>query len=84
MFTNKRVNPKREFFVVAVKAAACEMKRYELEDVTPEQREQFDSPLLKSERIARRQVRLEAAEADPSIAEFKNLHKSVRVRKKRT
>jgi hypothetical protein len=77
-FAKKRINPKREFFAVKAKTAVREMKRYELEDVTPEFRKRFDSPLLDTEREARRQIRREAAREDPAVAEAKYLHSEVR------
>jgi hypothetical protein len=81
-FANRRLNPRREFFAVSAKAAVRELKRYEVEDVTPEYRERFDSPLLDAERAARRKWRLDAAKKDPAVAEAKNLHETVIVRKK--
>jgi hypothetical protein len=77
-FAKRRLNPKREFFAVAAKMAVREMKKYELEDVTPAFREGFDSPLLDAERTARRQARRKAARKDPAVAEAKELHTTVK------
>jgi hypothetical protein len=77
-FAKRRLNPKREFFSLAAKTAVREMKKYEIEDVTPAFREDFDSQLLDAERAARRQVRRKAARTDPAVAEAKELHATVK------
>jgi hypothetical protein len=77
-FARQRLNPKREFFAIKAKTVVREMKRYELEDVTPSFREGFDSSLLDTEREARRQVRRKAERADPAVAEAKELHATIK------
>jgi hypothetical protein len=77
-FADSRLNPRWGFFATTAKDAVREMKKYEIEDVTPAFREDFDSPLLESEREARWQARQMAEKADPTVAEAKELHTKIK------
>jgi hypothetical protein len=76
-FAKQRPNRGREFFRLKPEQAVKALKAYEIEDVTPGFREDFDSSLTEAERDARRAARREAEKLDPSVAEAKDLHLKV-------
>jgi hypothetical protein len=78
-FAKQRPNQGREFFKLKPERAIKALKPYEIEDVTPGFREEFDSPLTDAERDARRMARREAVKLDPTVAEAKDLHLKIGV-----
>jgi hypothetical protein len=76
-FARQRINPRREFFKLKPERVIKALKPYEIEDITPVFREDFDAPLTEAERGARRKVRTALEKADPSVAEAKELHRAI-------
>jgi len=77
-FAKHRTLPNREFFKISAESAVKALKQYEIKDVTPGFREDFDSPLIEEEKAARWEERHELEEHDPSVAEAKDLHKTIK------
>jgi hypothetical protein len=76
-FARQRLNPRREFFELKASQIVKAAKQFELADITPSFREDFDSQLTEEERGARRKARRKLEQADPTVAEAKGLHASI-------
>jgi hypothetical protein len=72
------VNPRREFFKLKPSRIVKAIKPFEVEDITPNFREGFDSLLTEEERDARRKSRRALEKIDPAVADAKDLHSSIK------
>jgi hypothetical protein len=77
-FAKQRVNPRREFFKLKPLRIIKAIKPFEISDITPNFREDFDSLLTEEEKNARRKTRRELAKIDPTVAEAKDLHSAIK------
>jgi hypothetical protein len=77
-FAKQRVNPRREFFKLKPLRIVKAIKPFEVTDITPNFREDFDSLLTEDEKNARRKTRRELEKIDPAVAEAKDLHFAIK------
>ncbi|MDR1358548.1 MAG: GIY-YIG nuclease family protein [Coriobacteriales bacterium] len=77
-FAKQWVNPRREFFKTKALRIVKAIKPFEVADITPNFREDFDSLLTEKEKNARRKTSRELEKIDPTVAEAKNLYSSVK------
>jgi hypothetical protein len=78
-FTKHRINPKREFFWLNPKAAVKALKVYEIEDATPDVRDDADHIISEEEKNARWEARQLMLKQHPEYAEGKDLHTTIRI-----
>jgi hypothetical protein len=77
-FAKQRVNPRREFFKLKALRIVKAIKPFEVSDITPSFREDFDSYFTEEEKDARREARHELEKTDPAVAEAKDLHSAIK------
>jgi hypothetical protein len=77
-FAKLRVNPRREFFKLKPSRIVEALKQFEIADVTPGFREDFDSFFTEEEKTARWEARRALEQIDPAVAQAKDLHSSVK------